>query len=197
MWAHDRMTNESPWEIQVRLPNTILAQMLADFKGQIQPTSKIQLYWSTAHSHLFTYYCGCFQPMTELSDCNRNSMSHKAESIYDLDLDRKNLLTSAVGIHHQFIWIDFEDEIYQQSWNWVISRVSSRSKILNSNTPRTLCSYFLSMPNTPLQHLWVYFCSAWILFAWISTRLIPSLSSGVYEYIALIEALMILFKIGL
>ena len=35
-------------------------------------------------------------------------------------------------------------EIYQQSWNCIISRVSSRSKILISKTPRMLCSYFFN-----------------------------------------------------
>ena len=48
-------------------------------------------------------------------------------------------------------------EIYQQSWNCIISRVSSRPKILISKTSRMLCSYFFKKhtPSASLSLFWL------------------------------------------
>lgn len=85
-------------------------------------------------------------------------MSHKAEkNLRSGPLQKKFAdSSSAIGIHYQFIRVGFEDKI-PGFWKWIISRISSRSKILNSNTQSTLCRYVLNMPNIQLQHLLNFF----------------------------------------
>ena len=86
-------------------------------------------------------------------------------------------------------------EIYQQSWNCIISRVSSRSKILISKTPRMLCSYF-SKKHTPSASLSLFWlCQDTLCLDIDKTYPIPFFTS--LRIYCLNGDIVILFKIGL
>lgn len=133
--AHARITNVYLLKDLGKAAQQQTSLEVGRFQGQNQPTTcrckTVLLENSTCTFICLHIVHDCFQPTTDLSNGNRNGMPHKAENIYDLDLSLKKMLTSSsVGIHYQSVGVGFEDEIDQQSSNWVIWKVSLRSKLL-------------------------------------------------------------------
>lgn len=91
--AHARITNVYLLKDLGKAAQQQTSPEVGRFQGQNQPTT-CRCKTALLENSTCTFICllivhDCFQPTTDLSNGNRNGMSHKAENIFDLDLSLK------------------------------------------------------------------------------------------------------------
>lgn len=160
IWAHDRITNVYFWKIWVRLLNMVLVQRLADAKAKSSPPPVVvvkEFYWRTAHVHLFVYI------LSTAAFNQQQSWVIAREMVCPTKLNIFMIWTFIEKIHWLLLCCRYSLPIYLSwLWRWNRPEILELDNIMNFfkikiSIQISTKSFFLSVLNIFLQHLWISF----------------------------------------